>query len=207
MNIIHSMKISPAKEHGFSLIFFIGFMNKTMKQLRNTLISFQRKTDQFFEQVLKKHSTQMSCQKKCSMCCHQQFSVFSWEAWLIEAWFKELSQETQALIKAQWKNLNKSSIDENLSPCAFLYDDQCSIYESRPVICRTQGLALKLSHEKMDWCPLNFQKEIPEAGDVLNLETLNTISATLQKFWEKEFPNSSSKRVTLAELKEKLLKI
>lgn len=177
-----------------------------MKQLKNTLISFQNKTDQFFEQVLKKHSSQMSCQKKCSMCCHQQFSVFPWEAWLIEVWFQELSQQTQVRLKKQWETLNEKPTDENLSPCAFLYDDQCSIYESRPVICRTQGLPLKLSNETLDWCPLNFQKTTPKAQDILNLETLNTISTTLQKYWEKEFPKASTKRVLLAELKKKLLK-
>ena len=44
--------------------------------------------------------------------------------------------------------------------CPFLLDDCCSIYGSRPVICRTQGLPLLLQADdgvmEVDFCPLNF---------------------------------------------------
>lgn len=44
-----------------------------------------------------------------------------------------------------------------------LVDDRCSIYESRPLICRTQGLPLLVEAEdggaEVDFCPLNFTAE------------------------------------------------
>lgn len=47
--------------------------------------------------------------------------------------------------------------------CPLLVDDRCSIYESRPLICRTQGLPLLIEAEdgeqEVDFCPLNFADE------------------------------------------------
>lgn len=44
-----------------------------------------------------------------------------------------------------------------------LIDDRCAIYESRPLICRTQGLPLLIEAEdglaEVDFCPLNFTAE------------------------------------------------
>ncbi len=41
-----------------------------------------------------------------------------------------------------------------------LVDDRCAVYESRPLICRTQGLPLLIEAEdgeaEVDFCPLNF---------------------------------------------------
>lgn len=54
--------------------------------------------------------------------------------------------------------------------CPLLVDDRCSIYESRPLICRTQGLPLLMEAEdgetEVDFCPLNFA----EPGAVEDLD-------------------------------------
>ena len=51
-----------------------------------------------------------------------------------------------------------------------LVDDRCSIYQSRPLICRTQGLPLLMEAEdgeqEVDFCPLNFT----EAGAIDDLD-------------------------------------
>jgi Fe-S-cluster containining protein len=51
-----------------------------------------------------------------------------------------------------------------------LVNDRCSIYQSRPLICRTQGLPLLIEAEdggqEVDFCPLNFT----EAGAVDDLD-------------------------------------
>ena len=55
-----------------------------------------------------------------------------------------------------------------------LVENCCSIYESRPLICRTQGLPLLLESEEgeleVDFCPLNFAE--PGATDELDSENL-----------------------------------
>ena len=42
-----------------------------------------------------------------------------------------------------------------------MLDGQCAIYEARPLICRTHGLAIGVDGG-LDHCPLNFEKEPPE---------------------------------------------
>ena len=58
-------------------------------------------------------------------------------------------------------------------------DDRCSIYESRPLICRTQGLPLLIESEdgeqEVDFCPLNFTE--PGAIDDLDEDHLVPLDA------------------------------
>lgn len=60
--------------------------------------------------------------------------------------------------------INHETPDE---ACPFLIEGLCSIYESRPLICRTHGLPLLYMGEdawQMSWCELNFtgKKKNPE---------------------------------------------
>lgn len=95
--------------------------------------------------------------------------------------------------------------------CPMLVDDRCAIYESRPLICRTQGLPLLLETEdgeaEVDFCPLNFTA--PDAIADLNeahlvpLDELNLKLAlvNLQHCREKEIANDASgHRVPMAEI-------
>jgi Fe-S-cluster containining protein len=49
---------------------------------------------------------------------------------------------------------------EQDSSCIFLKDHKCTIYASRPVICRTHGLPLLYANNEGEWelsaCELNF---------------------------------------------------
>lgn len=62
-----------------------------------------------------------------------------------------------------------------------LVEDRCAIYESRPLICRTQGLPLLLKAEdgeaEVDFCPLNFTAESAlddlEEDNLVPLDDLN----------------------------------
>ncbi|MGZ3809289.1 MAG: YkgJ family cysteine cluster protein, partial [Bacteriovorax sp.] len=86
--------------------------------------------------------------------------------------------------------------------CAFLYDDRCTIYEARPVICRTQGAPLFLQEENvLDYCPLNFKEGDPPKEDWLNLDRLNTLLSFAAK------TSGLEKRITLKKLKQELSKV
>jgi Fe-S-cluster containining protein len=78
--------------------------------------------------------------------------------------------------------------------CSFLQaDGACGIYELRPVVCRSHGLPLQFKDlgeaegEDLvfrDVCYLNFQAQDISAlppQDVLNLDTLNTLLAMLNR--------------------------
>jgi len=95
--------------------------------------------------------------------------------------------------------------------CPLLVEDRCSIYESRPLICRTQGLPLLLEAEdggqEVDFCPLNFAG--PDAVDDLEethlvpLDDLNLKLAliNLQYCREQGFPDElNGQRQQMAEI-------
>jgi hypothetical protein len=74
--------------------------------------------------------------------------------------------------------------------CAMLDPDgRCAVYEHRPLVCRTQGLALRyppgvvpasavrerLPHGEVTCCPLNFGQRLPQASDVLDAERVDQL--------------------------------
>ncbi len=60
------------------------------------------------------------------------------------------------------KTFKKPINKKDKSHCIFLRDHSCSIYENRPVICRTHGLPLLYVNEDNEWelsnCELNFKE-------------------------------------------------
>ena len=93
------------------------------------------------------HSKQMQCKKGCDMCC-MEYSILPIEFYSILNDLKEskLTPETSAEAKD----------DE----CIFLKNHVCTIYNQRPIICRTHGLPLLFMNENNEWelsaCELNF---------------------------------------------------
>jgi Fe-S-cluster containining protein len=82
--------------------------------------------------------------------------------------------------------------------CAMLETDgRCAIYAHRPLVCRTQGHALRYpvgfvpeaavrtrtSSGDVTYCPLNFTRAAPKAEDVLDAERVDQILAVVgQRF-------------------------
>jgi len=121
-------------------------------------------------------------------------SIFEIEADRIIDWFSSLHEST----KVDLQNIWKGAVEKGA--CTFLYEGQCSIYEARPLICRTQGLPLFVASENvLDYCPLNFKDGDPEKVDWLNLERMNTLLSFAAKSTGREG------RVRLKKLKEKLI--
>jgi Fe-S-cluster containining protein len=89
----------------------------------------------------------MKCRNGCDLCCID-FSVFPVEFYFI---LNELKKE----------NI-KSGINEDLKTeiCVFLKNHSCSIYNQRPIMCRTHGLPLLYANDDGEYelsaCELNF---------------------------------------------------
>ena len=132
-----------------------------------------------FEQSNHSVKSKLECKNGCSKCCFTDISVFKVESDFIRSWFNNLSDVEKDALKLNWKT---SKAD---GACAFLRQDSCTIYEARPVICRTQGLPLKLKQddqEILDICPLN--EDVLNGlsqNQALNLDLLNTILSHLEK--------------------------
>lgn len=118
------------------------------------------------------------CKNGCAKCCYTDISIFEVEASNIRKWFAGLSSDQQDSIREKWQRRQTEG------SCAFLRDESCTIYEARPLICRTQGNALRYVEEGepyIDICPLNEEMiEEMEDKDVMNLDLLNTIISKLE---------------------------
>jgi len=75
-----------------------------------------------------------------------------------------LPEETRATVERQAREVIQREAQHQPVACPLLVESRCSVYESRPLICRTQGLPLLIQIEggadegeaEVDFCPLNF---------------------------------------------------
>lgn len=160
-----------------------------------------------FEDNISKDTLSLSqCKKGCSRCCYVDLSVFSLESENIKDWFINLTKNEQIELINKWKTKRNSMLnfhnDESES-CIFLYEESCTIYPVRPLICRTQGLAITFVEDKqkfLDICPLNIELiDKLEQKEILNLDVLNHILSQLQLHYQK-----SSKRINLKDFASEL---
>jgi len=86
--------------------------------------------------------------------------VFAVEAEEARAAIEAAPAPIRARVEEQAREVIKREARGEPVTCPLLVDDHCSIYESRPLICRTQGLPLLMEAEdgerEVDFCPLNF---------------------------------------------------
>lgn len=93
------------------------------------------------------HKKNMYCKQFCSKCC-QLFRILPIEFHFI-----------QEGIRGKTITINqKSQKDE----CKFLVNNECTIYEYRPIICRTHGYPLARFNDEagayeISYCDLNFR--------------------------------------------------
>jgi len=166
-----------------------------LNDLKKPIVSLQENASGFFDKVQSKYAAQMKCAEGCAKCCYTDISVFEVESENIKEWFNSQSDEKKSELKTLWQT------PVNAGACAFLYDEKCSVYEARPIICRTQGAPLFVqSQNVLDYCPLNFEAGDPPKEDWLNLERLNTLLSFAAS------TSGQDKRVRLKKLKDLLLK-
>lgn len=174
--------------------------------MNNPVKSLHQNIDQFFDKIQKKFPQEINCRLGCDVCCHTDISVSQIESQLIEEWFHALEDEKKESLKELWSRpqpKGKGYHNEEARPCAFLYEGKCSIYEARPVICRSHGIAVVRTTEEtkeIDVCSLNFKNSLPQLEDALDLDRLNTLLAIANKSM-----NLSADRTRLKKLKDKFL--
>ncbi|MGD9994761.1 MAG: YkgJ family cysteine cluster protein [Salinivirgaceae bacterium] len=120
-------------------------------KLIEAYFELRKEIDAASERLEKQHKNQMACKKGCSMCC-ESLRLFPLE---LAAISRELGETMQSLPGKKFR-LNPKA-------CRFLVNDACTIYASRPIICRTQGLALLYENKQgtgfeFSTCRLNFKE-------------------------------------------------
>jgi len=121
---------------------------------------FIEDVDRLTAKLQARYSKHLVCRAGCAGCCHHHLSVFAVEAEEARAAIESLPAPIRVRVEEQAREvINREAQGERVA-CPLLVDDRCSIYESRPLICRTQGLPLLMEAEdgglEVDFCPLNF---------------------------------------------------
>ena len=130
------------------------------------------KVQQKADDVHLRQAKNLACQKGCAQCCTHSLSVLSVEAYAI-------SESLSAHFAPPKRRADK---------CVFLDEnDACTIYQSRPLLCRTHGLpirskqgaapssSLRILQEGVSVCALNFEKEAPSANDIIDDDTVQAL--------------------------------
>lgn len=166
------------------------------------LVRLRARVDDHFTQAVARTPDQFACRPGCESCCHQRFSVFEVEASPIR---EALAQLARTDPEAR-RRIRERGEDTELRECALLLDGRCSVYEQRPLICRSHGLPIGVRESdepgsplRLDHCPLNFSdghgdRDIPRAS-VLVLDAINQPLAVLA-----ELTAPGESRVELAQL-------
>ena len=132
---------------------------------------------------------QIACKPGCHHCCRRIPTILPVE-W---AWIRELADGDEGA-KESARPEKDSDLRSDLFPaeplCGHL-DGQglCTIYEARPLICRTHGMLI-LSEEGLDHCPWNFQ-DLDEVDEdlVFRLENIHETLLRLNlSFLQRSYP-------------------
>jgi Fe-S-cluster containining protein len=155
------------------------------------------KVDAFTTAAEQRRAADLACRSGCSACCEAWLSVSAVEASEIREALAALPLAQRREVRARGeRELRREAEQEPSARCALLDDEgRCSVYESRPLVCRTQGHALRYPpgfvplasvmkrtpQGDVVWCPLNYGERPPAPEDVLDAERVDQILAVVAR--------------------------
>lgn len=104
------------------------------------------------------------CKKGCAECCKKgDYPLSDIELEYLMQGFMQLEPEKKIRIQNNINNMIKGEV------CPFLINDECSVYNYRPIVCRVHGLAYFYNGEKvkLPYCVnngKNFSKVYDDEG-------------------------------------------
>ena len=138
--------------------------------------NLRAKVDAHFDMIFQKHRAEMRCAEQCHACCAPDLSVTRIEADTIRDYLTLRPDLIRTLADLADRNPHQGQ------RCSLLdAEGRCSIYEVRPIICRSHGAPVLIqideNHEGIDACGLNFTQglDMLDDGDWIHIETLNTM--------------------------------
>ncbi len=157
-------------------------MTSASEQALATYRELLAKVDAKFRDVSRAHAASMQCRLGCHSCCKPGLTVSPLEAESLKRHFAEHPEARRRKERIRRDDPHAGT------RCGLLdADGSCIAYEARPIVCRSHGVPLKIreeASERLDACPLNFTgldlTTLPPA-DCINLETLNTLLALLNR--------------------------
>ncbi len=148
-----------------------------------------QKIDQLCNKIESLYKEHINCGKGCSKCCINDLTLFPVE-------FDYISDK----IKHKKIKANKTK-----GKCILLDNDQCQIYEYRPLVCRTQGFPL-LYGDELSLCEINFKNMHGafcfSAGTLIDMDKVNSVLAAVNLEYIKHVDKLSSLKDKRYELKD-----
>ena len=180
------------------------------------------KVEAFTSIAFERRKQDMACAKGCSSCCEVSLTVSAVAAAEIKQGLALLSAKDRARVaqraarlRAQQDRDGSEQTHAHPARCVMLEEDgSCIVYAHRPLVCRTQGHALRYppgfipeaavrarsSRGEVTHCPLNFTEAAPEPGDVLDAERIDQILVVVAQRFALANQLDPDERVTLTEL-------
>jgi Fe-S-cluster containining protein len=172
-----------------------------------------RRVDALTGEIAARRAGDLACGRGCTACCRVQLELSPVEAERVRSALRGLSAATRERIRARARALAAVELPGD-ADCAMLdTDGGCAIYASRPMVCRTQGHALRypagsLPPEtvyatggggEITWCPLNYTADLPRSEDVLEGERIDELLAGINLLAADD-PRDSLVRTPMVEL-------
>jgi uncharacterized protein len=187
-----------------------------MSSERSEYRALVAKVDGFTDTIEARRRSDFACSAGCAACCHAWLSVSLVEADTLRAALAELDPEQRAAIRARGEREQaREQAGEQVPRCALLDDaGRCGAYAARPLVCRTQGhalrypagfipleqVALSRSNGDVTWCPLNYTASGPDGADVLDAERVDQILAVVAQRYADACGGAREARVSLSAL-------
>lgn len=97
---------------------------------------FLKELDTKLAKYFKSHASYVFCQKGCADCCKKgDYPLSDIELKYLMLGYEKLDLPTKAIVQNNLKSMIAGDT------CPFLIDNECSVYEFRPIVCRVHGLA------------------------------------------------------------------
>jgi uncharacterized protein len=163
-----------------------------------------QKVDSTVAQLEKLHETHLTCTAGCDECCNHELNVCPVEIAFIADTVKGMDADRQAEIERRLEDFRSGENDK----CPLLHDGLCLVYEARPLICRTHGLALDLAEQDAPprielTCSLNYTDIAPvdlPPGEAIKQVVLSTILYHVNLPFAESLELDPADRIPLSEL-------
>lgn len=156
------------------------------QQAFEALVALGQKVEAHVENVSARHPTRMHCGRGCHACCQPGLTVGPAEAARLRAHLSDpaVAGRVRALAESDpWRGTRCALLDA---------DGACSVYEARPLVCRSHGVPQQVREEgetRRDACELNFTDvglSTLDSRDVLDLDVVHTVLAVIHARFDAE---------------------
>ena len=173
------------------------------------------KVDAFLDDASRRRAADMVCGRGCDSCCHVSLAVSAVEAAGVERALRTLPAETRDRLADRSRGMRQKQSPDTKRCVMLESDGSCAVYEARPLVCRTQGLALRYPPRTFPdeavmargddgsdivWCPLNFTTNAPKGEDVIEAGRLDEMLVVVNLRFVNNDRDAALSRHPLAEV-------